>query len=61
MIRKHDGEHTLFYVDPPYPHSTRSAKRKHGALHCAYAHEMDDDAHGALLETLTSATGMVVL
>ncbi len=61
VIRQRDGADTLFYVDPPYPHETRGAKLKHGALHNAYAHEMDDDAHGALLELLTRLTGLVVL
>ena len=61
VIRQRDGADTLFYVDPPYLHDTRGAKRKHGALHNAYAHEMDDAAHGALLERLTEAAGLVVL
>ncbi|QDP57358.1 MAG: putative DNA adenine methylase [Prokaryotic dsDNA virus sp.] len=55
LMVQHDGADTLFYVDPPYVMSTRS-----DAGH-DYAHEMDDEAHGALLVTLRGLAGMVVL
>jgi len=52
-----DSPDTLHYVDPPYPHSTRTASRtKHG-----YRHEMTDDDHRALAGVLRDLQGMVVL
>ncbi len=56
-IRQHDGPDTLHYVDPPYPHSTRNMERGNAA----YAHEMTDDDHRQLAETLNRCTGMVVI
>lgn len=54
---QHDGLETLHYVDPPYPHSTRSIKRGNAY----YAEEMTDDDHRALAEVLHGLAGMVVL
>ncbi|GLS45902.1 DNA methyltransferase [Methylobacterium brachythecii] len=54
-IRRHDRRGALFYVDPPYVHSTRSEIRK------GYAHEMSDDAHRELLDCLLSLKGMAVV
>ncbi len=54
LIPDFDGKDTLFYVDPPYIHSTREGKDN-------YRHEMKDDDHGRLLEKLRALTGMVVL
>lgn len=52
-----DSPTTLHYVDPPYPHSTRSASRtKHG-----YRFEMTDDDHRKLAEVLRDLQGLVVL
>lgn len=53
LLRQHDGEETLHYVDPPYPLSTR-----HGKL---YRHEMTDEDHELLAFTLHDLKGMVVL
>lgn len=58
IIIQHDGAETLFYADPPYVHTTRSAGRKRRA---EYEHEMDDDQHRALGATLNDVAGMVVL
>jgi DNA adenine methylase len=59
VIEHHDRADTLFYVDPPYVHSTRSFKyRKTGQV---YAHEMTDEDHRALAEQLHGVRGMVVL
>lgn len=58
LIRAHDGAQTLVYADPPYVHSTRSAK-VHG--HHGYDFEMTDEQHCALAELLHSVQGMVVL
>jgi DNA adenine methylase len=54
LIGQYDNHDTLFYVDPPYMHETRTARR-------AYAHEMSDDAHIRLLDTILDVHGMVVL
>lgn len=64
VLKHQDSPETLFYVDPPYPHSTRSAVTKtNGGSHLgnAYRFEMTDDDHRALAEVLRSAAGMVVL
>ncbi|WP_023873968.1 MULTISPECIES: DNA adenine methylase [Pandoraea] len=56
-MRQHDGPETLHYVDPPYVHSTRKL-----ATHApAYRHEMNDDQHRELAESLCGLQGMVVL
>lgn len=55
-----DQPETLFYLDPPYVHSTRSL----GNPHCPknrYAFEMDDDAHRGMAEQLESVAGMVIV
>jgi DNA adenine methylase len=54
LIRCHDGRDTLFYLDPPYVHHTRTARD-------AYRHEMTDQDHALLLETVSRVEGMVVL
>jgi site-specific DNA-adenine methylase len=46
-------ELTLFYLDPPYLHATRTAQD-------VYAHEMSDEDHERLLETITSLEGIVL-
>lgn len=57
VIVQHDSVDTLFYVDPPYPHSTRNMQRGNAA----YAVEMVDADHRELAEVLKSVCGMVVL
>lgn len=57
VIRQHDSAETLFYVDPPYPHSTRNFDRGNAA----YAHEMSDEAHRELASVLREAKGMILL
>lgn len=54
VIREHDGPETLAYVDPPYPHSTRSDVR-------GYTHELTDDDHVELAAVLRALKGYVVL
>lgn len=56
ILRKYDDPETLFYVDPPYPFSTRNDRRCGG-----YRYEMSDDEHRALAEVLKGLRGMVVL
>jgi DNA adenine methylase len=57
LIPQHDTEQTLFYVDPPYPHSTRNMNRGNAA----YAVEMTDSNHRELADVLHQAKGIVVL
>ncbi|MCK5606398.1 DNA adenine methylase [Candidatus Pacearchaeota archaeon] len=57
VLENHDTEKTLFYVDPPYQHSTRSM----GSSRQYYRHEMTDLDHEALLKTLLGLDGFVVL
>jgi DNA adenine methylase len=61
LLERFDGERTLFYLDPPYVHSTRSSlqgrsKRTHG-----YAHELTDDDHRELARRVRELRGMVMI
>ena len=56
VIENHDRQDTLFFVDPPYLHSTR--KMTPGGY---YNHELTDVEHIDLLEQLKGISGMVVL
>lgn len=60
VISQHDRPDTLHYVDPPYPHETRSAWKR-GATRHAYRHEMTEGDHRALASVLRNAVGMVAL
>lgn len=53
-IKKYDTTETVFYVDPPYVHSTRSGCHN-------YAHEMTDDDHHILIEMLKNIKGQFLL
>lgn len=57
VMKQHDSEVTLHYVDPPYMHETRNMARGNAA----YEMEMTDDCHRALLDRLQTLSGMVVL
>lgn len=46
----------LWYVDPPYPHDTRTAANRH-----KYVVEMSDNDHRRLVDVLQGLAGMVVL
>ena len=61
ILRQQDDEETLFYVDPPYPHSTRVSVKFDSRKDRCYAHEMTDDDHRELSAALHSVKGMVVL
>jgi DNA adenine methylase len=54
VIALHDDRDTLFYLDPPYLHSTRTARQ-------VYQHEMDNGDHQRLLGAIANVRGMVVL
>jgi DNA adenine methylase len=57
VIAQHDSAETLFYVDPPYPHSTRGFRRRNAA----YAFELTDKDHEQLAGVLHAVRGMVIL
>lgn len=57
LIEKVDRVDTLFYVDPPYLHETRSKGKNAND----YEFEMNIDQHEFLLKKLISLKGMVVL
>lgn len=63
VMRCHDSAETLHFVDPPYPHTTRSrsGRRPGGKPAGLYAHELTDQEHAALLEALRDLDGMVLL
>lgn len=54
VIATYDDPTALFYVDPPYPLSTRGTN-------AWYAHEMTDDDHRTLATALHACAGMVVV
>lgn len=55
IIKQHDTERTLHYVDPPYPKVTRGDKGDD------YTFEMSDEQHRELAATLQAVKGMVIL
>jgi len=61
ILDRYDTPETLYYVDPPYPHGTRSSLGRRGTATHGYRHELTDDDHRALLERLRSLDGMVIL
>jgi DNA adenine methylase len=61
VIAQQDSDETLFYVDPPYVQSTRSAIRCEGDIERAYACDMKDPDHVELAKMLHSCAGMIVL
>ena len=54
VIRLYDGKDTLFYCDPPYPHSSRNDNK-------AYGTEMTDEEHKRLASALRRARGSVAV
>lgn len=54
LLKKYDKEDTLFYLDPPYIPDTRQQKK-------SYQHEMTVEQHQALVTTLITLKGKVVL
>lgn len=54
LIRGQDGPNTLFYLDPPYLPSTRSAPD-------VYEHEMSEADHRELLTAIQDVQGLVMI
>jgi len=61
VMLQHDAPSTLHFVDPPYVHETRVIRTNAGGHKGAYRHEMTDDQHVQLLESLQKLQGFVVL
>lgn len=57
VIERVDSTDTLFYVDPPYVHSTRTT----GGAGKGYRYEMTDEDHRQLAEQLHKVKGMVIV
>lgn len=57
VMRQHDSEFTLHYVDPPYVHETRQMEK--GRIY--YRHEMSDVDHIELLCAMKKLAGFVVV
>lgn len=58
LMARTDRPDALFYVDPPYPHSTRGSA---SGVRQKYAKELTDDDHRRLADVLQDLEGMVVL
>jgi DNA adenine methylase len=54
VIRSQDAESTLYYIDAPYIASTRTAPK-------VYRHEMSDDDHARLIQTLVLIEGKAMV
>lgn len=59
VIRQQDSPDTLFYLDPPYPLTTRTAAPD--PSHQAYVHELADADHRDLAAALHQVEGRVAL
>lgn len=55
-IEKYDRPDTLFYIDPPYVQSCRTQSAHH-----QYTHDMSDNEHIALINSLINVKGKVVV
>jgi DNA adenine methylase len=54
VIQEFDGPETLSYLDPPYLHDTRTARK-------VYDHEMSSADHRRLINAITCCRGMVAI
>lgn len=57
IIEQQDSGETLFYMDPPYVHSTRNMQRGNAA----YACEMSDTDHMEMAKIFNSIKGMAIV
>lgn len=58
VMRTHDREDALHYVDPPYVRATRSKQRKRKS---EYLYELDDADHVKLAEAVHALSGAVLV
>lgn len=61
VMLRFDLPQTLFYVDPPYVHSSRTSLGERGAKTHGYRHELTDADHRELAAVLHGLKGMVML
>ncbi|AVT76619.1 D12 class N6 adenine-specific DNA methyltransferase [Rhodopseudomonas palustris] len=61
LLVRYDTPSTLLYFDPPYLPETRSSLIGRSANTHGYRHEMDREAHAAMLDALLQIKSMVVL
>lgn len=62
VMKQHDTNGTLHYVDPPYPFSTRSsARNRNGNTGHYYRHDMTDNDHRDLAGAIHGLDGMVII
>jgi DNA adenine methylase len=59
VMKTYNDAETLYYIDPPYVKGTKN-KNTHGNSH-GYRHEMTDDQHAELCDTLKALHGYVVV
>lgn len=57
ILAQQDGADTLFFLDPPYPHSTRNMARGNAA----YAEEMSDQDHIDMAAVVKKVRGGVII
>lgn len=57
VIAQQDGPETLFYLDPPYVHSTRNMQRGNAS----YAHEFTQQDHIEMAKAVQQLKGMVII
>lgn len=55
VIKAHDSEETLFFIDPPYLPETRVQGNRH------YRFEMGEAEHSELLDVILDVSGMVLI
>jgi DNA adenine methylase len=55
VIKQQDGPNTLFYLDPPYLHETRTATKCYGE------YEMSETDHQKLIQVLAKIKGKFLL
>lgn len=56
LVKTFDGDETLFYIDPPYPLSTRGKQSS-----ARYRYEMTDDQHREMAAALQDISGMAIV
>lgn len=61
VMRQHDGDETLHYVDPPYLPITRTRTHRRADNGGTYRHELTQADHEQLLVGLRELRGMVIL
>lgn len=57
LLKKFDKQDTIFYLDPPYMHNTRTNKKNHAI----YKHEMKDEDHKELLDFCLQSKAMILI